>query len=181
MFKHLKYYSMLTTLKCYTTSNFLSYLQKDLESLHLWSQSNIAFNSAKTTQLRFSTVSCHIPVNLLFNDQEISQSNHQRDPDIIISGNLSWSSHYTSIVSKALNTLGLIRRTVGTSSSIQVRKLLYIILVRSQVTYCSPVWRPHQIKDNILLESVQQKPPSGYLITTKLTTSQDYVLCNYFL
>ena len=112
----------------------LSYLQKDLESLHLWSQSNIAFNSGKTTHLRFSTVSCHIPVNLLLIDQEISQSNHQRDLDIIISGNLYWSSHYTSIVSKALNTLGLIRRTVGTSSSIQVRKLLYIILVRSQVT-----------------------------------------------
>ena len=55
----------------------LSYLQKDLESLHLWSQSNIAFNSAKTTHLRFNTVSCHIPVNLLLNDQEISQSNHQ--------------------------------------------------------------------------------------------------------
>ena len=75
---------------------------------------------------------------------------------MIISRNLSWSSYYTSIVSKALNTLWLIRRTIGTSSSIQVRNLLYIILVRSQVTYCSPVWHPHQIK-NILLERVQQK------------------------
>ena len=36
-------------------------------------------------------------------------------------------------------------------------QLLYITLIRSQLTYCSRVWRPFLIKDISLLESVQRR------------------------
>ena len=36
------------------------------------------------------------------------------------------------------------------------RKKLYISLVRSQLVYCSQVWRPHLIKDILALERVQR-------------------------
>ena len=143
--------------KCYTTSNSISSLQSDLDSLHKWRLSNIIFNSSKTTHLRFGGPRNTIPCNLFLNDQRITQNEHQRDLGINISDHLSWSPHYTSLVSKGLIMLGLLRRTVGSSSSIKVRKFLYIILIRSQITYCSPVWQPHRIKGISLLESVQQK------------------------
>ena len=73
-----------------------------------------------------------------------------------MSDNLSWSDHYSFIVSRALRTLGLVR-TVGASASVQVRKCLYLLLIRSQMSYCSQIWRPHLIKDISLLESVQRK------------------------
>ena len=37
------------------------------------------------------------------------------------------------------------------------KKKLYLTLVRSQVSYCSPVWRPHLSKDILLLEQVQRR------------------------
>ena len=47
---------------------------------------------------------------------------------------------------KAYNTFGLLRRTFKTNN-VQVTKQLYISLVRSQLLYCSQLWRPQLIKD----------------------------------
>ena len=41
--------------------------------------------------------------------------------------------------------------------SIPVRKLLYISLVRSHLTYCSVIWRPYLRKDISTLERVQRR------------------------
>ena len=56
-----------------------------------------------------------------------------------MSDDLSWSEYYSLIVSRALRTLGLVRRTVG--ASVQVRKCLYLM------SYCSQIWHPHLLKD----------------------------------
>ena len=40
--------------------------------------------------------------------------------------------------------------------AIASKKLLYISLVRAQLTYCSQLWRPHLLKDITLLERVQR-------------------------
>ena len=76
---------------------------------------------------------------------------------VIMSDDLSWSDHYSLIVSRALRTLGLVRRTVG--ASVQVRKYLYLLLFCSQMSYysCSQIWHPHLLKDISLLESFQRK------------------------
>ena len=52
--------------------------------------------------------------------------------------------------------LGLIRRTFSLSSSVKAKKLLYLSLVRSKITYCFQVWRPCFIKDIIALECIQR-------------------------
>ena len=43
------------------------------------------------------------------------------------------------------------------SSSISLKKLLYLALVRSKVTYCSQLWRPHLLKDIRRLEAIQHR------------------------
>jgi len=75
---------------------------------------------------------------------------------VTFSCDFNWTEHYRSISAKAYQTLGLIRRTLKTNCT-QAKKQLYITLVRSQLIYCSQIWRPHLIKDIILLERIQQR------------------------
>ena len=67
--------------------------------------------------------------------------------------------HYNKISSKAYEYLGLLRRIFKTCYSIKAKKLLYITLVRSQLTYCSQLWNPYtgMIKDTLTLEKVQRQ------------------------
>ena len=52
--------------------------------------------------------------------------------------------------------MNLVRRVVPSQSPVGVKKLLYLSLVRSQISYCSQLWRPHLIKNIIQLEKVQR-------------------------
>ena len=54
-------------------------------------------------------------------------------------------------------TTGLIRRTFSVSIPVNVKKQLYLSLLQSQLSYCSPVWRPHWIKDIKFMETIQRR------------------------
>ena len=99
------------------------------------------------------------PVNSTYHldGAPIPSLDHCRDLGVIFSNNLSWSLQYDAISAKAYRQLGLIRRTFSSSTSVRVKKLLYLSLVRSQITYCSQVWRPHLIKDITSLERIQRR------------------------
>ncbi len=51
----------------------------------------------------------------------------------------------------------MVRRSFSSSNSVFTRRSLYISLVRSQMSYCSQLWRPLLIKDIKKLESVQRR------------------------
>ena len=72
---------------------------------------------------------------------------------------------------KAYKILGLLRRTFGNLHNPMAKKKLYLTLVRSQLSYCSPVWRLHLTKDILLLGQVQRR-------STKFILN-DYH-CSYF-
>jgi len=57
---------------------------------------------------------------------------------------------------KANQMLGVIRHTFKTNC-IEAKKQLYISLIRSQVMYCSQIWKSQLIKDIHTLERVQQR------------------------
>ena len=61
------------------------------------------------------------------------------------------------ITSRAYKVLGLIPRSFSSSLDIRAKKTLYLLLVRSQLTYGSQIWRPHLIKDFMLLERIQRR------------------------
>ena len=75
---------------------------------------------------------------------------------VTFSSDLSWSAHYNAISTKAYQTLGLIRRTFKINC-IEAKKKLYLALVRSQLLYCSQLWRPQLIRDINILERIQQR------------------------
>jgi len=54
---------------------------------------------------------------------------------------------------QAYKKLGLLCRISLSNNS--TKRLLYVSLIRSQLVYCSPIWRPHLKKDINLVENVQ--------------------------
>ena len=60
-----------------------------------------------------------------------------------------------NISSRAYRTLSLIRRLFSAGHTPQTKRLLYLSLVHSQLTYCSQIWHPHLLKDILALEQIQ--------------------------
>ena len=146
-------------LKTTTCSSECVSLQRDLHYLSSWSQKwKLPFNEHKCVLLRFS--SGHPPpltYDYTINSEQISVHDHQRDLGVIISSNLTWNEHLKYILSKAYKTLGLIRRSFSSAHNPSIKKILYLCLVRPQLTYCSQIWRPHFLKDILNLEKVQRR------------------------
>ena len=133
-------------------------LQVDLDAILNWSELNrMRFNGKKFVLLNFHTNKFVEHPGYKVNDRCILASGSHKDLVVIFSSDLSWSSHIHTIVTKAYKTLYLLRRTFGQSPSVSACKQLYTSLVRSQLTYCSQVWRPYLIKDIMVLEFVQKR------------------------
>ena len=133
-------------------------LQEDILSLSYWSSTTrLSFNSAKCTLLRFCTRSPQFDFTYSINNNAIMVKNCHRDLGVLMSNTLNWSAHYDAVSSRAYKILGLLRRSFSGSCSIRAKKLLYMTLVRSQLSFCSSVWRPHLIKDIKSLERIQRR------------------------
>ena len=83
-----------------------------------------------------------------------------------MTSNLSWSRHHHLITTRPYRSLGLIRRSFSTNST-YTKWQLYLSLIRSQLTYCSLIWRPYLLKDIILLERVQKRA-TKYILNSRL-------------
>ena len=120
--------------------------QNDLDSLNEWSINNeLYFNESKSVLVRF----CHKSISnytYSLNLKHIDEKPLHKDLGVLLSYDLCWSDHHHSILAKAYKSLGLIRRVFCHTTSISGRKKLYMSLVRSQLMYCSCIWRPHLLK-----------------------------------
>ena len=97
----------------------------------------------------------------------------QKDLGIIISNDLKWNKQVHGTVLKANMMLGFIRRSASDINNIQVRKILYLSLVRSKLGYASQVWAPQTVTNIATMERVQRR-------ATKFILSLPYrsdVLC----
>ena len=82
------------------------------------------------------------------------------DLGILLTSNLSWDHHYNFILRKVYKIFGLIHQTFSINLA-PVKKQLYISLIRSQLLYCSQVWRPYTYII-LLLERVQRRVLNNY-------------------
>lgn len=141
------------------SSEDVNKLQKDIDNAAEWSQStDLLFNEAKFAHVRYwARPTFDIDsTTYLVNGKPIKQFLQHKDLGITFSSDLNWTTHYKNITAKAYQTLGLIRRTFKTDC-INAKKQLYIALIRSQLMYCSQLWRPQLIKDITTLERVQRR------------------------
>ena len=133
-------------------------LQSDLNNLYTWcSKWKLTLNMTKCSVVHFTKQPKQSNASYIINNHNLSESSHQRDLGIIITENLSWSSHYNLICSKAYRALNLIRRSIPQNTSVSTKKTLYVTLVRSHLSYCCQIWRPYQVKDIIQLERIQRR------------------------
>ena len=90
-------------------------------------------------------------INLSYtvNNVNLKQVYEHRDLGIIISNNLSWSKHYSSICSRAYQALYFIYPYHQDS-------LLKDKLVRSKLSFCSQLRRPRLAKDIRHIEAIQR-------------------------
>ena len=135
--------------------------QQDIHvaSVELWCQTwKLSLNIPKYCALRFS-LSQHQTDSFEYalDGEAVCFTGTQRDLGVITTANLAWTDHYNHICLKAYRSLNLIRRTISASSPTNLKKQLYILLVRSHLCYCSQVWRLNLIKDISSIECVQRK------------------------
>ena len=147
--------------KCFRKVSSISdslLLQEDLSQLSSWSQKwNLHFNSHKCVLVRFHSNHPCTPYEYKINDVPIQALNSHRDLGIIMSADMSFSTHLKQITARAYKTLGLIRRCFSSTLCTSAKKNLYLSLVRSQLSYGSQIWRPHLIKDILKLEQIQRR------------------------
>ena len=99
-------------------------IQEDLNKASYWSVStNLSFNCVKCAVLHFWCSNNNTAQYLLNNIIDSRES--IKDLGIMITSDLSWSTHCNMVVSRAYKQLGLIHRSFKTTS-IPVKKKLYI-------------------------------------------------------
>ena len=95
--------------------------------------------------------------------------NFTQDLGVFISATLQWKCHYQHILSKSYKMLGLLRRTFSEIHCSRAKRILYLSLIRSQLLYCSPLWRPHLLSDIKCLEDVQRRSTKFILRDSSLS------------
>ena len=127
--------------------NNIILLQEDIHCAMQWSSScDLAFNVSKF--IHMNCWSNSLNSSYCINSHNIMLANQCEDLGIIFTSNLNCSSHIEIIVSQAYKILGLLRRTFHTSYT-NTKKQLDLSLVRSQLMYCSQLWRPNLINTEL--------------------------------
>ena len=141
-------------------------LQKDLERVMDWSQSNNMMLHDEKFELlvhksKSSTEDHALPFPHIHQSYQISvdkilfPSDNLRDLGVQLESDLSWSRHIHSIVKKARN-IAAWALSVFKSRKPDLMLVIYKSIVRSNIEYCCPLWSPTSIGLIQELEDVQR-------------------------
>ena len=129
-------------------------LQHDIDQVHLWSRKNgMQFNVTKCKCMLLSRKQISAPPALYFNTQPMEVVQSYKYLGVVVSSDLSWSSHIQLVCTKTKKILGLIYRNFAkyTSDSTVILKM-YKVLVLPHLEYAAQVWSPYMVTDIELLE-----------------------------
>ena len=133
-------------------------LQDDVTSLGKWSSDwKLQFKVTKCVLLRFCTKGASVCHSYSMGGNEVPEHTSHKDLGVVFSSDLTFTAHYDMIIKRAYRVLGLLRRTFRASTNVHEKLLLYVSLVRSQLLYCSQIWRPYLVSDIAKLERVQRR------------------------
>ncbi|MCP4460194.1 MAG: hypothetical protein GY816_19545, partial [Cytophagales bacterium] len=124
-------------------------LQTDIDYLNNWA----SINKMKFHSLKCKVVSIHnrpSPLEMLpfirfhysLGENLLDYADSEKDLGVLINPSLSFNEQCESLLTKANQQYGLVRRTCHFVNDIKRRRALYLSLVRSQFEHCSPIWRP---------------------------------------
>ena len=141
-------------------------LQRDLNSVILWSQiNNMELHEQKFEVLSYSlNSSCLLrelpfyPMNVEYTTPKghvIEPCETVKDLGVYISSNRSWAPHVEKTVQCARKMAAWVLSAFSDRTPM-LMMILYKSMVRSKLEYCSPVWNPARIIDIQKLETVQR-------------------------
>ena len=152
---HSQFLKFADNTNCFSTSTLSDHiaLQEDITAVFTWSQDfSMDFNFKKFIHL---SVKNKLDTIYTISDTRIPRSDSHKDLGITLSVDLSWNKHYNTIAAHAYKVLGLIHQTFSSCHSITTMTRLFVSLVRSQLFYCTQIWRPHLMKYILNIERVQ--------------------------
>ena len=79
------------------------------------------------------------------------------DLGLMVDSRLSWNEHVVNITTRANQSMGLVKRTLGCNINKKVKLLCYKTLVQPILEYSSPVWGNINRKGVEKIESVQRR------------------------
>ena len=131
-------------------------LQHDINTITSWV--DLTLNAKKCKYMVISKLRGRsIPSQqMMLLDQPMDRVSSYRYLGVIISDNLSWSTHIEKITSKARRLVGMLYRNFYQWSSPDSLPKLYLTLIRPHLEYAVQVWNPYLAKDIHMLEAVQR-------------------------
>lgn len=84
-------------------------------------------------------------------------SREMKDLGVILSSDLSWNKHIDLMVSKANQTMVMVKRACGYNADPAMTKKLYLTLVRCKVEYSTQTWAVRSKRNLSLIEGVQRR------------------------
>ena len=81
----------------------------------------------------------------------------ERDLGVRVTNTLSWKSQVVAQTSAANKSLGCVRRSVSNINDVNVRRTLYLAIVRPHLGYATQVWSPQSIDLIRRVERVQRR------------------------
>lgn len=120
----------------------VSLLQQDLDAIDNWCSTwHMTLNINKCKVMRFSRQRKLNPSSYSISSSPLLPVSSYKYLGVILTADLSWNMHVSSIILNANRTLGFIRRHFSLAPA-SVKLLLYKSLVRSKLEYASSVWDP---------------------------------------
>jgi hypothetical protein len=120
-------------------------------------KSLLELNVKKCNSISFSRKMTTPNITITLGNQNVEKCERVRDLGIILDSELNFKDHYNTIIHRANNMLGFIKRFCYNFQDPYTIKTLYIAYVRSILEYCSIVWSPHLTTHEERIESVQKQ------------------------
>jgi hypothetical protein len=108
---------------------------------------------------------------LVLSGSPLERVNEVKDLGVLFNSKLNFSSHISSIVSKAKQRLYLLFKAFS-ASNVDALLLAFKTYILPILEYCSPVWNPCLVGDIVKLESVQRA------FTRRLSCCQQLAYCD---
>ena len=132
--------------------------QEEINIFSIWCQKSLLkLNVQKCKSIAFTRKRNTPDIIISLGNEEVEKCEIIRDLGVVLDTKLSFIDHYNTIISRANNMLGFIKRFSYNFHDPYTIKTLYIAYVRSILEYCSIVWSPYSITHEERIESVQKQ------------------------
>ena len=136
----------------------INIFQNEVSKFYIWcKKSLLELNVKKCNLISFSRKRTTPNVTIALGDENVKKCERVRDFGIILDSKLTFIDHYNTIIHRANNMLGFIKRLCYNFNDPYTIKTLYVAYVRSILEYCCVVWSPFSITHEERIESIQKQ------------------------